>query len=850
MIEWLAIWGVTQATGFAFKSLMEELATGAAKDYTKDFFKDCIGKVVRSPNQDPLKVACGKAIKAFLQLVQEELEDKEYSEAQVKQYEDPLKALIAHPDVMTALRSPFDPDCRIVETRVLVETWAELKLRFLPEDFDWDTLGKNYGKAVRKILRESEELRSLFEEQRAEEMAAGIADLRGIQPDADLGRYGEGLREFYGGLRLDSLDTTGAYYSEMKLWQVFVPQNVRECREFLPKTYEIPKEHIRLLQERGELDEIELAEEVFERSRRTYAEQPLASVFEIVGHPQQPEKRAEVQYAVILGDPGSGKSTLLQYIALTWAKRPLRDLPRYPIPLAIELRTYARNKRDGKCKDILSFIHSGEIVNRLNQQYLHEQLKRGHAIALLDGLDEVFDPQLRDEVVTDIHRFTNDYKLVPAIVTSRWLGYKAQRLRDAEFRHFMLQDFDEKQIATFIEKWHDLTFSAAVQGERWRKQERLERAIANSKAIRELAVNPLLLTMMAILNRNRELPKDRPELYNKASEVLLYQWDAERKLIQQHVDLKAIDYRDKQGMLREVAYRMQGSEKGLAGNVINGDDLEAILRDYLTQNTDADKPRMVSRLLIQQLRTRNFILCDLGANFYAFVHRTFLEYFCARAFVWRFEKAQILTLEDLKTEVFGKHWDDESWHEVLRLIAGMIESRFAGEVIEFLLQQDGEDAQFANVFLAAECLLEVKNRAEIQECDRSVLPEVQALISFDLKYYYGGFVWTPENESNDSMVVCGEWLVGPTEQIREIRTRAIKIVAEVWQEDKTTKNWLKTRALFDEDSDVRQAAVQELARGWKDNPNTLPWLKTRALSDENEDVRQAAVQELARGWKD
>ena len=46
-----------------------------------------------------------------------------------------------------------------------------------------------------------------------------------------------------------------------------------------------------------------------------------------------------------------------------------------------------------------------------------------------------------------------------------------------------------------------------------RKQERLQRAIDSSKAIKELAGNPLLLTMMAILNRNQELPRDRPELY-------------------------------------------------------------------------------------------------------------------------------------------------------------------------------------------------------------------------------------------------------------------------------------------------------------------------------------------------
>jgi len=215
-------------------------------------------------------------------------------------------------------------------------------------------------------------------------------------------------------------------------------------------------------------------------------------------------------------------------------------LPLHPIPLLLELRTYARDKQAGKCQDMLSFIHSGNVTCRLNQLQLHDTLKAGHAIALFDGIDEVFEPNLRDEVVTDIHRFTNEYPTVQVMVTSRWLGYKAQRLRDAGFNHLMLQDLDDEQIKAFMQRWHDLTFADGA--DKVRKQERLQKAVDDSKAIRELAGNPLLLTMMAILNRNQELPRDRPELYNQASRVLLHQWDVERALVEdQRLDPKAID---------------------------------------------------------------------------------------------------------------------------------------------------------------------------------------------------------------------------------------------------------------------------------------------------------------------
>ncbi len=333
----------------------------------------------------------------------------------------------------------------------------------------------------------------------------------------------------------------------------------------------------------------------------------------------------------------------------------------------------------------MEYLHQGDIACRLNQQRLHEVLTAGDAVALFDGIDEVFDPNLRDVVVTDIHRFTNNYPQVQVVVTSRWLGYKAQTLRDAGFQHYMLQDLTDEQIAEFIQRWHDQTFPEGAA--KVRKRERLHKAIRESKAIRELAGNPLLLTMMAILNRHQELPRDRPELYNQASRVLLHQWDVERNLIEQKLDPVTIDYRDKQAMLRKVAFHMQSGEAGLAGNIISAQDLEAILTDYL-KSIDVDQPRDVARRMIRQLRERNFILCYLGANSYAFVHRTFLEFFAAWAFVWEFKETQTLTFEELRDQTFGTHWQEESWQEVLRLIAGMIESKFVGRIIVFLVKQN------------------------------------------------------------------------------------------------------------------------------------------------------------------
>ena len=215
---------------------------------------------------------------------------------------------------------------------------------------------------------------------------------------------------------------------------------------------------------------------------------------------------------------------------------------------------------------------------------------------------------------------------VQVIVTSRVIGYQPQQLRDAEFHHFMLQDLESKKVEDFIERWHNLTYQN--DGERERKSERLKRAINDSSAIKQLSGNPLLLTMMAILNRHQELPRDRAELYNQASRILLQQWDMERTLVDANLDWKTIDYKDKQEILRRVAGFMQQNKAGLAGNLIDENNLENIIKDYL-KSIDIKDVTFVARALMEQLRFRNFILCSVGGGYYAFVHRTFLEYFCA-----------------------------------------------------------------------------------------------------------------------------------------------------------------------------------------------------------------------------
>jgi predicted NACHT family NTPase len=236
--------------------------------------------------------------------------------------------------------------------------------------------------------------------------------------------------------------------------------------------------------------------------------------------------------------------------------------------------------------------------------------------------------------------------------------------------------------------------------------------------------------------------------------------------------------------------------------------------------------------MAQQLRERNYILCLLGQDNFAFVHRTLLEYFCASALVRQSLRAES-SVEFLKHEVFGPHWRDEVWHEVLRLIAGMDDQapvERVAEVIDFLLLEKDEGYEFHNIFLAANCCLEVRNPRVLGLTRTRVTDALLLVVRLDFPDFYNDF----ENKAI---------------RRHEIRAKAVRLLANPQLFD-TAYSWLKDQAAKDDSWSVRQAAVQELARGWKDNPDTLPWLKERAAKDDFYSVREAAVQELARGWKD
>jgi len=279
---WTAL-GVLILKDLVFKEVLLKLGKEALEDYVKDFFKDCIKEGVQSAKADVLKKALGEALQQFLRIVQDELEfECELSGAEIRdEYEIRIGKFLRDEEIKPLLGKAFEKDCRDIDANRLGAIWLQRYSPAMPLGFDWDRVANQYVKEVKRIIKKSPELSAVLELEIQESIEKKLKEIAGITPDFDLKKYQEGLLERYGNLKLDSLDTTGSAYNELKLWRIFIPQNVRLVHEILPQLHEIPKEHQRRLRKSNQL-EAEIDAEALEGYKQIYNQQPIRSVGEII----------------------------------------------------------------------------------------------------------------------------------------------------------------------------------------------------------------------------------------------------------------------------------------------------------------------------------------------------------------------------------------------------------------------------------------------------------------------------------------------------------------------------------------------------------------------------------------
>ena len=107
VIEWLALWGVAEATAFVFKPILEDLAKDAAKGVAGEYIKSCFKRVFSALSAEPLAKAMGQAVKELLEQIQEELLDHDVDKAELRDWIPDVKQFLQQDSVKEALGDAF-----------------------------------------------------------------------------------------------------------------------------------------------------------------------------------------------------------------------------------------------------------------------------------------------------------------------------------------------------------------------------------------------------------------------------------------------------------------------------------------------------------------------------------------------------------------------------------------------------------------------------------------------------------------------------------------------------------------------------------------------------------------------
>ncbi|MFJ8845312.1 NACHT domain-containing protein, partial [Streptomyces cyaneofuscatus] len=530
------------------------------------------------------------------------------------------------------------------------------------------------------------------------------------------------VREVHRRLNLDVLGPSGLAGEQpvIELRQVFMPQ---ACRPFVPHLEEGVRRRLVAV---GELvDDEELSRSARELGREEAARRAVAQpVLSVLA--QETGRRL-----VVLGDPGAGKSTLAKYLTLALAGG-LSEMPSSLEPLAglvpvlVELRQYAQpHWRERTIEEFLDHVHVQERMG-LPRPVLEGLLEAGRAVVVFDGLDEIFDPAVRAQTTRRITAFSAHYRQVRTVVTSREYGYRSHEFATSNFAQVMLQNLDSGQVETFIRRWY-----AAAHPEKpqlaGRLTERLLSAVRTVRPVAELAGNPLLLTILAAIGMGRTIPRERREVYAHAIDVLVERWDRDAKFLTPPAPptsdvahaLEGLTAGRRLKLLERIARAMQEGAGKPAGTFIHHDDLTGIIRTFLTESNIAPPAADVAAgLMVEHLRSRNFLLAHYGGGLYGFVHRTFLEYLAATDLLRRREEEE--WTRDHLIDRLIRQAHDPDWHEVLLLMAGGLRQRDVAALLARLLQLHRQGARRSSE--APMLVLAIKVLAETADVGAPYVP--------------------------------------------------------------------------------------------------------------------------------
>lgn len=375
----------------------------------------------------------------------------------------------------------------------------------------------------------------------------------------------------------------------------------------------------------------------------------------------------------ILAPPGGGKSTLLKRLATAYAFperfRSINDeLPdRSFIPIIFRCRQLAATANATIDEILRSLAKRAEMDNQLSEAFgslVSRAFRKGDALLLVDGLDEMSDEGIRVSFARQLRIFASIYPKVSIVVTSREAGFRAVAAALSSCcETYTIDELNDEDIERLTLSWHKEV--VGDRGEVALEAKILAKAISTTERVHELAKNPLLLTTLLLVKRwVGQLPTRRSVLYGKAIEVLLMTWNVEGHApLDQEEVIPQLAYvaftMMKEGIQRITSRRLQDLLTSARQQMP-----EVLSFAKLSVSEFIDRVELRSSLLIQN---GHEIESGKLLPVYEFRHLTFQEYLTALAVVEGYYPGG--TEHDNVLTALESHLSDQGWGEVVPLAA-------------------------------------------------------------------------------------------------------------------------------------------------------------------------------------
>lgn len=353
---------------------------------------------------------------------------------------------------------------------------------------------------------------------------------------------------------------------------------------------------------------------------------------------------------VLLGDAGSGKSVAMGVIARKMLELE-RETPLFPILLTFSDIKNVRTDSDF-IKVMVQNLERHQFEegkrNQRAENYVSSNLYNGNIIVLLDGFDEL-EKTNRSEIAKFLTHFFQTHQEIPFVISSRIAVWKRRPnlFPNLSFQIIEMADLTPYEIRMFVSQWK-------FQGNK--SSEQLAYIINNKIYLRQVAVNPLMLTIITFLyaQPKRILPDNRVEFYKECIQALFEKFDNTRQLNRAN----QFETIDKISILSHLAYTHIVNAKTTDEEISKKTAIDIITKMMEKLSRPVNKRE---QMLVEIVENAG-LLVELPPSDYKFPHRTFMEYFAANYF---FEENRHKELLSLYQEDNGK------WEETLCLFCGL-----------------------------------------------------------------------------------------------------------------------------------------------------------------------------------